>query len=480
MSNWTKSCALFTAAGLLISGCSTGSNSGSGATKANRSLASLGGKSGFQLAPYEEKTLANGLRVLYVRDTGLPYVSLSLLIKSGSAADPAAFPGLSQFVAEMLEKGTAKRSATEIADELGRIGADFSASVGNDYSLVTASSLSTHAQSLLSNFVEIATSPAFSAPEVERMRKQILAAIAKRVDSPEAFAETIWDDFLFENHPYGKPVLGTKRSIRGLRRKDLIQHYVRNWRPNNAIVAVIGKITPELTQKVETMLSAWEQRSIPPSTFPQFPPINQLALRLVDKPGLVQSQIRMGHKGIQRNNVDFMPLRVANTILGGAFASRLMDRVRKQLGLTYGISSNFDARLDFGPFEISTFTKNESTGQAISETLKVFQTFRQNGATEEEVSRTKGYLRGLFPAAIETPEKLAFNLQLLRLYGIPDAYLSNYLLDLERVSVADVNRVIRQYFDPQKIKVLVYSDAKAVLPQLQPLGMVEVKKASDY
>lgn len=469
------------AAGLAFPGCSSTPESATGGSSTvTRVLASPNGGVGFQLPPYEEKTLANGLRVLYIEDKSLPYVSLSLLVKSGSATDPDGYAGLSQFVAEMLEKGTAKRSALEIADNLGRIGADFSTSVGSDYSLVAASCLSAHAEKLLNDVVEIVTSPAFSAAEVDRMRKQVLAAIQKRVDNPDAFADTVWEDFLFANHPYAKPLWGTTRSIHALQRKHVIQHYLRHWRPNNAILAVIGNLTPELTQKVETALLKWEQRDVPAQIFPTFPAIKQTEFRLVDKPGLVQTQIRIGHKGIQRKNEDFIPLRVANTILGGAFASRLMDRVRKQLGLTYGINSSFDARVDYGPFEISTFTKNESTGKAISETFSVLQAFRKDGVSDEEVRRTKGYLRGLFPAAIETPEKLALNLLLLRMYGIPDSYLSDYLVNLERVSTADVNRVVRQYFDPEKLKVLVYSDAKTVLPQLQPLGIVEVKKASDY
>ncbi|MCM2282056.1 MAG: insulinase family protein, partial [Bdellovibrionaceae bacterium] len=352
---------------------------------------------GTQLRPYGEKTLANGLRVLYVEDNSLPYVSLSLLLKTGAASDSAAFPGLSLFVAEMLDKGTAQRSATEIADEFGRIGADFSAGATPDSTAISASSLSMHADRMIALFAEVIMQPTFTESEVTRMRKQILSAIQKRVDNPESLTETAWDDFLFANHPYARPLLGTTRSIQAVKRKHVIQHYLRQYRPNNAILAVTGKLSPEMMAKVEQTFSSWEPRDVPELVYPAFPAIEKIQIRLVDNPALVQAQIRIGHKGIRRKNEDFIALRVMNTILGGAFSSRLMDKIRKEKGLTYSISSSFDARMDHGPFDISTFTKNESTGLTITEILKVLETFRKGGVTDEEVKRAKGYLKGVFP-----------------------------------------------------------------------------------
>ena len=172
-------------------------------------------------------------------------------------------------------------------------------------------------------------------------------------------------------------------------------------------------------------------------------------------------------------------LRLANTILGGAFASRLNSRIRRDLGLTYNIGSHFDALQDTGPFEISTFTKNQTVGQTVSETLKILSDFKANGVTSDEVDSTKGYLKGIFPSAIETPEKLAFNLMILRFYELPDTYLTNYLRNIDRISASDVNRAIKKHIDDKNLKVLVYTSAETVLPQLEPIGKVEVKKAQD-
>lgn len=434
---------------------------------------------GFRLRPYEEKTLPNGLRVLYVHDESLPYISYSLLVRAGASEDPENRSGLAAIVAELLDKGTSKRSAPQIAADLGQIGAEFSAGASVDYSIVSASALATQASPLLKIFAEIVKDPTFSGPEIERARKQMLAVVERQIDHPGAFADMAWMNFLYGGHPYARPVTGTLKSLRNFRKKDIILYYLRQYRPNNSILAVTGKFTPELVAEIETSFASWEARNVPQPVFSPAPPVVGRTVMVVDKPGLVQSQIRIGHLGIRRVDEKFLPLRVANTILGGAFSSRLVNRVRKEKGLTYSISSNFDARLDVGPFDISTFTKNESTGQTLNEIFTVLAEFREKGVTKTEVEQAKGYLKGVFPGSIETAEKLAFNLMLLRFYGISDTYLTGYLKKIDDLSVSDVNEAIRQSIDPDNIKILVYSSAPDVREQVEPFGATVVKKAVD-
>lgn len=462
---------------LTLAACATGG----GSSSSQPTKFSLGSSStSFRLPAFEEKTLANGLRVLFISDESLPYVSYTLLIKSGAAQDPEGLTGLSSMVAELLDKGTAKRSAEQIAKDIGVLGADFDVSATYDYTMVSASSISPVSEVLLKNVLEIVQQPAFSDQEIERVRKQTLAAIERRIDNPDGYADLAFYEFLYGTHPYGQPVSGTAKTVAAIKKRHIVQNYLRAFHPGNSILAVVGKYTPELKAKIEEGFGAWEKRDAAETKFPEITTLEGRHYRLVDKPGLVQSQIRVGNYGIKRADPDFLALRVANTILGGAFESRLMNRIRKELGLTYSINSGFDARLARGPFSVDTFTKNATTGQTVSETLKVLEEFRASGVTSAELDRAKGYLKGVFPAAIETPEKLAYNLLLLRFYGIPDSYLKNYLDDVDDLSVSEVNRAITKHLDPKNLKVLVYSNAKDVLPQLEALAKpqaVEVKKA---
>jgi zinc protease len=437
-------------------------------------------KSGYKIRDFEEKTLSNGLRVLFIPDKTLPYVSYSLLVRTGSVSDPVGQEGLASLVADLLNKGTSKRSATQIADELGRMGAEFDASASYDYSVVTASGLSPQAEALLNNLVEIVTMPSFPEAEFKRSVAQAQSQIARLVDSPDAYADLAFASYLYGSHPYGRPTIGTAKSIAALKKRNVIQAYLRTYRPNNAILAVVGQYTPELQAKIEQSFGAWEKRDLPDAKPTEVSKIEGLGIRVIDYPSLVQSQIRIGQLGIDRKDPRFLPLRLGNTILGGAFASRLNDRIRKDLGLTYGINSTFDARMERGPFVVETFTKNASVGQAVTESLKVLEQFKEQGATSEEIERSKGYLKGIFPAAIETPEKLALNLLLLRHYGIPDSYLTNYLRDIDALSRGEVNRAMSEALDTKNIRILVYSKASDVVPQLEPIvgqGKVEVLEA---
>lgn len=439
----------------------------------------LGSGGQVQLKSYQEAQLKNGLKVLLMKDSTLPYVSYTMLLKSGTTADPQGRSGLASMTASLLERGTSKRNAEQLAKSLDQIGADFSVSVANDYTIAGASGLSFHQQSLLADFAEILTEPSFSATEIEKVRALTIAGIRQSADNPAGFVGTIYDDFIYGDHPYGTRTSGTLQDVRRIRKKDIIKHYVTHYRPNHAILAIVGSYSDSILEDLEKAFESWTPRDLEPIQVPQFPEIKNINLQLVHKADLQQTQIRFGNKGIQRSHPDFLVLRLANTILGGAFASRLVDEIREKRGLTYTISSYFDARLYEGPFTVSTFTRHEKVKETIEETLKTIQLFREKGVTEQEVKDAKALLKGSFPRAIETPEALAQNLLILRFYNIPDSYLTNYIRDVEKLTVAQVNQAIKKYFDATNMKILVFSAKEKVLSDLKTIGPVEVKNYQD-
>lgn len=448
------------------------------ATKPAANKADADGAKTTKLRPYTEKTLSNGLRVLLVDDKSLPYISYGMILKTGAASDPAGQKGLSQFAAALLEKGAGSRTATQIADELGFLGSSFDVSVDEDFVYLSTSGLSSSRDKLLELFAQIVTSPTFAQAEVERMRKQILAHLVQRKDEPDTVADLAFKSFLFGDHPYGHSVAGRAADIKSVKRRDLIRHYLQHYRPNNAILSVTGQYGPDIIAQLEQKFSDWNARDIPPAEVPPVPVITGVQIELIEKPELAQTQIMLGHAGVQRANPDFLKVRVANTILGTGFTSRLVNQIRDNLGLTYSISSDFDARRGAGPFVVSTFTRHDKVKETLSEILRLLTQFRDAGVTETELATAKGYLRGHFLRSIETAEKVAFSLLILRLYGIPDSYLTEYRANLERITLAEINGVIKNYVRPEAIKVVVHSTA-AVLPQLQGLGEIRQKSFKD-
>ncbi len=436
--------------------------------------------SGFQLRPYKEIKLSNGLRVLLVDDKTLPYTTYSMMIKAGAAHDPVNMPGLSHFVAEMINKGTPKLNATQIADAFGAIGAQYDADTDYDFTQINASGLSQYSDELLEVYATVITNASFSKEEIKRLKRQVLDAIKKTTEEPGSFTSLAYQDYLYSEHPYSHAVMGRRKGISMVEQKNVVKHFRQYYRPNNAILAVIGNYSNDIVDKLEKHFGTWKEKEVPQLAFPNLPQIQGHQIRIVDKGDLVQSEIRIGHFGIRRDNPDFQKLRLANTIFGGGFASRLMQEVRVRSGLTYGISSGFDARKDSGPFTITTFTRNEKVGETVKKTLQELERFRSQGATDEEVKDAKAFMIGSFPRAIETAEKLANNLMVLRLYGIDDNYLEDFVDNVQKISTSDVNQAIRNYLKPDSLKILVYANSQSVKDQLGPVGPVEVKSFRDY
>ncbi|MCB0393871.1 MAG: insulinase family protein, partial [Bdellovibrionales bacterium] len=339
---------------------------------------------------------------------------------------------------------------------------------------------SRHAGDLLKLVGEIVTEQSFADAEIARAKSRTLSFIAKSSDDPSSFTDRAHNAFLYSSHPYGAPVAGTKSSVQAIQRKDIIRQYKKFFRPNNSVIAVVGNFDGNVLKEVESAFGKWESFPVESESLPKLEEAKGISLRVVDNPALAQSQIRIGHLGIKRSDEDFLSIRVANTVLGSGFTSRLMDTIRDNMGLTYSISSSFDSRLDRGPFEISTFTRNDMVGKTVKETLKIYKEFWEKGISEKELESTKAYLLGVFPQAIETKEKLAFNLLILRRYGISYDYLKDYGKNVSKMTLSEVNESIRKHFHPDNLKVTIYGPASKVVSQVRSVGVVETRNFKEF
>jgi zinc protease len=435
-----------------------------------------GNSSGYHLRPYKEVTLDNGLRLLLIEDHSLPRVSMGILLQVGSLDEPAGKYGIASFTSSLLEQGTQTRTATQIADELGQIASDLGTSSGTESTSVSASVINTQKEKLLDLFSDVLLNPAFDKKEIERAKAQALALISREQDNPSNYAEILIDRVSFPNHAYGRPTIGDKKSVETFKQSDLQDFYKKFYRPNNAIMYVAGDFDQNFIDQVKSHFSNWQKAPIPVQKTSQFKSTPSRDVQLFTKADLKQAQIRFAELGIRRSDPDYLPLRIANIILGGDFVSRLNMRVRDDLGLTYSIHSSSDAKLEAGSLQISTFSRNEKVGETIRETREVIKKFVEGGITAEELSSAKALLAGQFPAAIETTDKLAYNLQILRRYGVSDSYLHDFVKNLNAVTLEQVNEVIKKHVHPDEFKTIVFADESKVLGQLKSLGKVEVEK----
>lgn len=434
----------------------------------------------FQIRKYETQALKNGLTILWIPDQALPYTSMQLMIKSGSSQDPAGKDGLASFTAGMLEKGTLKRSASQIADDLEQIGSGFDVSVEPDYTIVSTSALSFHKDNILKQFTEILLQPSFTNTEIERYRKNILGSLQKMADSPEEFTQFLLPRFLYGNHPYGHEAVGGPAAIKTFKRVDLQKFYAANYDPSSSVLAVVGQYDQAWKDSLIKIFDAWKSKPNTNLEIPEFPQWKGRELLLVDRGDLNQAQIQIGFKGVPRNMPEYLELRGALKILGESFGSRLFEEIRVKRGLTYHINAWFDPRLKPGPMGIYTFTRIDKIAETVEETLKTYKKFVQDGVTEAEVSDVKALMHGQFPRTFETPEALGRQLLLLNRYGISPDYLTHYLDNLQAMTKESVNATIKKYFDADNLRILVYAPKAKAEESLKKLGKLEIKGYKEF
>ena len=420
-------------------------------------------------------TLPNGLQVWTVTQRELPTVNASLIIRAGAANDGTS-PGVAQVTASLLDEGTTRRSSLEFARAVEAIGASLSAGAGDERTQVSLQTLKKHADSAFALMGELVTQPAFKADELERERKSRLQSLRQQKDLPGTIASQLFTQTVYgAEHAYGHPANGTLASIGALQRDDVAGFYSRYYRPNNAVLIVVGDVTPAEASALATRAFAgWQRAAVPKDAeaVPARPAPQKTAILLVDKPGAAQSEIRIGHPGLSRTSPDYYPLLVLNTALGGQFASRINMNLREAKGFTYGARSAFSAGRGDGPFIASA---GVFTGKTDSSLVEFFRELREvrdaRPMTQAEVDFAKKSLIQGYPRRIETNAGVASTLAELALYRLPDAELTGYLAKIQAVKPADVTRVAQKYLSPENSVVVVVGDVEKIRPGIAALGI---------
>lgn len=408
-------------------------------------------------------TTPNGMTVLVLEQHFLPIVEIHALVKVGSAQDPPEKAGLSNLVASLLDEGTTTRTSKQLAEQIDFVGGSLGAHAGEDFSTASVRVLQKDIDLGFTLLADILQRPIFPKQEFERVRSQILGELSSDNDDPGHVAMKAFNQLVFQNHPYRWPVNGTEETLRKITLADVQNFYTKEYLPNQVILTIVGDVTVEqATVLVQTHFGSWKKGPIQSRPVKKPPAIDKKVVQLIEK-DLTQSTIVIGHPGISRTNPDFYAVTVMNHILGaGGFSSRLMDSIRDKQGLAYGITSHYDARAMPGSFWISLQTRTETTNQAISSVLSEMKAIREAPVTDQELAEAKAFLMGSFPLRLDSTAKMAQVLSQVEFYGLGFDYFSQYTKWIERVTKEDVQRVARQYLDPQHYALVVVGNtAKA-------------------
>jgi predicted Zn-dependent peptidase len=424
----------------------------------------------FNFPAYKTHKLTNGLTIFVIEDHRQPLVSYTLMLDAGAIAHPPAKAGLASMTAELLTQGTATRSAQDIAKAIDGVGGSLNAGADDDTVLVTAAVAKSAADLAIELMADVVRNPAFAQEEIDRLRRQRLSALQIQYSDPEYIAPFVAARLTLGEHPYAYPVEGTPDSLRALTRDEIVAFHKQRYGPSGAFLAVSGDITPEAAiAQVEKRFESWSTPAAPRVSTPA-PPSPARTIFIVDKPDAVQTQIVVSTMGIKYNDPSYFPLLVANQIFGGAFTSRLNMALRAREGLTYGARSAFDAQREAGMFRVSTFTRTEETGRAITMILDLLREFRMNPATDAELKEAKAYLIGSFAVGTETPGQVAGRVLTAAKHGLPADYWDKYRDNVQAVTAARVAEAVGRYVDAERMKIVAVGNAKGFAPSLAPLG----------
>ncbi|MGZ3459047.1 MAG: M16 family metallopeptidase, partial [Archangium sp.] len=333
-----------------------------------------------QLPPIHESTTSSGLQVLAAERGPLPLVAARLIIRSGSATDPADKHGLADFTARLLRRGTARMSADELDEAIEFVGASFSVGSSEDVLSLFITTPAEHFPAMMSILGQLVREPSFPEREVEQARERTLAGFANDLDDPSVIADRAFTRALWSGHPYGHDVGGSAAHVRTFTRDDLVRFHRERMGPRVSLLTVVGAVSPQVVaEEAEKAFAGWEGGPEAPVELPPADKVAGSRVLLVDKPDQTQTQVRIGGPGFRVGHPDYFPSTLMNNALGGGFTSRLVNEVRVERGLTYGISSYFDMMHAGGVFGIHTFTQTDRTREMLDVTLGEVAKVREGG-----------------------------------------------------------------------------------------------------
>lgn len=430
-----------------------------------------------RLPPIRRERLENGLQVVLAPRDGVPLAAARIVFRGGASLDPAGRNGLAHLVALTARRGTARRAGPEIDLLVESLGADMGMGVDEDATYFGLSAPREALARCLDVLGEVAMVPTFPAPEVGRVRRREVASLAHDLDEPAVLADRAMLEAAYGSHPYGRPPEGRSRDLLRVRRGDLVAHHARTYRPAAAILLVVGAVSEgEVLAQVRRRFGGWRGPAAPVDETPP-PAAPGPRVLVVDKPDLTQTQVRIVSGGFSRRSPDYYRGMVASAVLGGGFTSRLMEAIRVNRGLSYGVRGRFATSGAGGLFCISSFTKVESTAELVQVALDEVARFCDGGPGAEELERTQSYLCGLFPLSLETHDQIAERLADLALYGLGDEEITEFRERVRAVTRDECRAVAQRYFPGPRPLVVVVGPARSVAKPLERFGEVRVVPA---
>jgi zinc protease len=425
---------------------------------------------------FSRRTLSSGMPVWLVPLADRSLVNVHLLVDAGAATEDEAHAGVAALTAQLLVTGTQRLDAAAFAAATERLGIDVSSESSWDSARAAFQALPQHVAEGLGLLAEMVSEPRLDPDEFERLKGERLADILQARAEPGRLADEMFLRTLYaEGVPYGRISAGSPESVEPLT-VDAVRAFHRTaWGARTANLIIAGGFEPEAAMRAaEAAFGAWRGGGSPHRDI-EVRPAGARRVVIVDRPGSVQSEIRVGQIGIPRAHPDYFPALVMANLLGGVFGSRLNIRLREELGYTYGAHAAFDPRRSAGPLIARAAVETDVTAASIRELLAQLDRMRDEAPGDEELREVKDFMIGVFPLRFEATGGVAAAIEPLAVYGLGDDFWQTYRTRLEAVTATDVQRVARELIDPAALLILLAGDAGAVRASIEAEGFGDLE-----
>jgi zinc protease len=424
--------------------------------------------------------LSNGLKLVLAERHAIPVVRFALQVDAGYAADQFATPGTARLAMDMIDEGTARRTALQISDQLAALGATLGAGADLDSCSVTMSTLTVSLDSALDLYADVILNPAFPAADFRRLQKQLLAEIQQEKVEPSGIALRVFPALLYgSSHAYGNPATGsgTEASVSKLTRAD-VQKFHQTWfKPNNATLIVVGDTTlKEITPKLDHLLGSWKQGDVPAKNLATVPQQPKASVYLIDRPDSQQSLILVGNVAPPKANPAEIAIETMNTVLGGAFSSRVNLNLREEKHWCYGAGTFLWPARGQRQFIAYAPVQTDKTKESLVELDKEMRgILGPRPVTEAELSRAQDNQTLQLPGSWETLAAVGGSIGEIVRFGLPDDYFTTYPEKVRALSVDSLTKAAAEVVHPDQLVWVVVGDRSKVESAIRELKWGEIQ-----
>jgi zinc protease len=428
----------------------------------------------------QHATLSNGLKIVLAERSAIPVVNLTLMIDAGYASDQFAAPGTANFAMDMLDEGTKTRTALQLSEELALLGANLYTGSTLDISTITLSALKENLDPSLVLLSDVVLNPSFPKDDFDRLQKQTLAAIKQEKAQPFQMGLRVIPQFLFgQGHAYSQPFTGsgTEESVAKMTRNDMIKFHQTWMKPNSATLVIVGAITiDEIKPKLEKLFAAWKMGDVPKKNIDAVQPLTKPVVYIMDKPGAQQSIVFAGQIAPPKNSPDDVTIDAMNTILGGAFTSRINMNIREDKHWSYGARTALYGSRAQRPYFAYAPVQSDKTKESMVELKKeITEIIEKRPVTADELSKVQNNLTLRLPGSWETMGAVASTIISIINYGLPEDYYAMYPQKVRALTIPMITGVAKNILQPEALVWVVIGDRKKIEAGIRELNFGEVK-----